>query len=161
LDNIIIDSKNKRVLKAHICSLLAGQSIRLHTLITSSSDNINIGKLLADIWSALGLIEDKDYFTVVSREDFIDKILGWSWRKTKKLIEANLNKVIYINEAYTLHINDKDVFGEEAINTLCSHLYEHQGEVNIIVSGEKTYIQQSLLDRFPGLNKMLMLRLEL
>lgn len=87
---------------------------------------------------------------IVSREDFIDKYLGGTDKKTKKLLEDNLGKVLFIDEAYSLISGSVDAYGREAVNTLNRFLSEHPNEIIVIFAGYKDLMQNNLFSVQPG-----------
>lgn len=59
--------------------------------------------------------EEEVPFVVASRPDLVGKYVGHSGIKTRSLFEANRGKVIFIDEAYSLILGDRDSFGFEAL----------------------------------------------
>lgn len=106
-------------------------------------------------------IEDDDLIKVVSREDFVDKYVGWSDKKTLKLLNENLGKVLFIDEAYSLVNGHLDSFGNEVLNALNRFMSEHPGEIIIIMAGYKKEIKKNLMDSQPGLKRRFMWSFEL
>jgi hypothetical protein len=53
---------------------------------------------------------------VATRKDFIDVYVGWSYKKTTKFLQENINNKIIVDESEgPLYIDGYDVFGMEAI----------------------------------------------
>lgn len=75
--------------------------------------------------------QSKEIVTV-SREDFVAKYHAWSTNKTLKLLNDNKYKLLYVKNAETLRLNDKDVFGDEALLAIKAFMGIHPGEINII-----------------------------
>lgn len=100
--------------------------------------------------------DDNEIFTVVSRDSFVDKYLGGTDKKTKKLLEDNLGKVLFIDEAYSLINGHHDPYGVEAVNTLNLFLSEHPNEIIVIFAGYKDLLQKNLFSVQPGLARRCM-----
>jgi hypothetical protein len=56
---------------------------------------------------------------IATRKDFIDQYVGWSYMKTTKFLEENINNEIFIDESEgLLYLNEHDRFGLEVIIAL-------------------------------------------
>lgn len=104
---------------------------------------------------------DDDIFRVVSREDFVDQYIGWTDKKTLKLLNANRGKCLFIDEAYSLCTGIHDQYGLEAINTLNKFMSEHPGEIIIIFAGYKEDLQRGLFQYQSGLPRRCMFHFEI
>lgn len=104
--------------------------------------------------------EIDDLITVVSRTDFVDRYSGWTDKKTLKLLNDNLGKVLFVDEAYSLVSGSFDTFGIEVVNTITQFLSEHPGEIIIIFAGYKNLIQRNLFSIQPGLCRRFMWQFE-
>jgi hypothetical protein len=94
-----------------------------------------------------------DTFVVVSREDFVAKYVGHSALKTLKLLNDNLGKVVFIDEAYSLIHGDRDIFGMEALTTLNLFMSQHPHDIIIIFAGYKNLMQEGIFTSQPGLQR--------
>lgn len=101
-------------------------------------------------------IKESDIITIVSREDFIGQYVGWTDKKTKSLLQKNLGKVLFIDEAYSLINGPDDQFGFEALNTLTRFLSEHPGEIIVIMAGYKDLMELGPFSVQPGLMRRFM-----
>lgn len=107
-----------------------------------------------------GLVKDTDIITIVSREDFVDKYLGGTDKKTKDLLQANTGKVLFIDEAYSLYNSSHDPYGMEAITTMNRYLSEHPDKLFVIMAGYKDLIQDGIFTAQPGLPSRFMWQFE-
>lgn len=105
---------------------------------------------LRDVNNATAL-KDDDVIRIASREDFVDKYVGWTDKKTRKLLEDNLGKVVFIDEAYSILSSPEDQYGIEALTTINRFLSEHPGEIIVIMAGYKDLLQNGLFSVQPGL----------
>ena len=97
-----------------------------------------------------------EVITIVSREDFVDKYIGGTDKKTKNLLENNLGKVLFIDEAYSLINRHDDPYGLEALNVLNRFLSEHPNEIVVIFAGYKELMQRTIFKMQPGLPRRCM-----
>lgn len=102
----------------------------------------------------------EDVIKVVSREDFVDFYLGWSDKKTIKLLEKNKGKVLFIDEAYSLYSGTHDMYGSEVLTTINRYLSENPGKIYVIMAGYKNLIQNNLFSIQPGLPRRFMWHFE-
>lgn len=89
--------------------------------------------------------------TTVSREDFVGEYQGHSAAKTIALLKANLGKILFIDEAYSLINGDRDNFGMEALTVLNRFMTEHPDEIIIIFAGYEDLMQKTIFAAQPGL----------
>ena len=99
---------------------------------------------------------DRDIITVVSRNDFVGEYLGHTAGKTKKLLEANIGKVLFIDEAYSLLNDARDSYGFECLNTLNLFLSENPDKIVVIFAGYKDQMKSSIFSAQPGLERRCM-----
>ena len=84
---------------------------------------------------------DDQIIKVVTRADFVDRYVGWTSPKTIKLLEENLGKVLFVDEAYSLINGPHDEFGMEALTSLNLFLSQHSKEIIVIFAGYKDLLQ--------------------
>ena len=106
------------------------------------------------------VVKDSDVITIVSREDFIDKYVGGTDKKTKALLLANKGKVLFIDEAYSLFNGENDPYGMEALTTLNRFLSENPNSILVIMAGYKNLINENLFSTQPGLRSRFMWHFE-
>lgn len=103
---------------------------------------------------------DRDIITVVSRNDFVAGFLGQTSDKTKKLLEANIGKVLFIDEAYSLLNDPRDAYGHECLNTLNLFLSENADKIIVIFAGYKDQMKSTIFAAQPGLERRIMYKFE-
>jgi hypothetical protein len=111
--------------------------------------------------AASHIVTEESMFSIVSREDFVDQYIGWTDKKTKRLLNANRGKVLFIDEAYSLVINSHDQYGLEAATTLNKFMSEHPDEIIVIFAGYKDELQKGLFRYQPGLSRRCMWHFEI
>lgn len=105
-------------------------------------------------------IKDDDIIKVVSRDDFVGLYVGSSAPKTKKLLEDNLGKVLFVDEAYSLINHHEDSFGMEALTTLNLFMSQHPNEIIIIFAGYKELLNEGPFKAQSGLARRFMWQFE-
>lgn len=105
-------------------------------------------------------INDRDIIKVVSRDDFVAGYLGQTAIKTKKLLNDNKGKVLFIDEAYSLLNDARDSFGMEALTTLNLYLSENPDSMAVIFAGYKDLMQEGIFTFQPGLVRRCMWHFE-
>ena len=103
-------------------------------------------------------VEDKDIITIVSRDDFVAHFLGQTASKTKALLQANIGKVVFIDEAYSLINDPRDAYGYECLNTLNLFLSENPDKIVVIFAGYKEKIENSIFVAQESLKRRILYR---
>jgi hypothetical protein len=103
---------------------------------------------------------DEDIIKVVTRADFVDRYVGWTSPKTNKLLEENLGKVLFVDEAYSLINGPHDEFGMEALTALNLFLSQHPKEIIVIFAGYKDLLESGPYAVQPGLQRRFMWQFE-
>lgn len=99
---------------------------------------------------------DEQVIKVVTRADFVDRYVGWSDKKTIKLLEDNLGKVLFVDEAYSLVTDMHDSFGIEVLTTINLFLSQHSKEIIVIFAGYKDLMESGIFSFQPGLRRRFM-----
>lgn len=109
-------------------------------------------KLLGGIYKSLGLLS-KGHVLEVSRADLVANFIGQTAPKTKETIEKARGGILFIDEAYSLarRADDKQDFGNEAIEILLKEMSDGPGDIAIMVAGYPEEMQTFLASN-PGLS---------
>ena len=134
-------------------AFILGLIILFIIMIYYNKDNID--------WKSYTTVEetsksDREIVSVVSRNDFVAEYLGQTSGKTKKLLEANIGGVLFIDEAYSLLNDPRDAYGYEALNTLNMFLSENADKIVVIFAGYKEHMKNSIFMAQPGLERRCM-----
>lgn len=91
---------------------------------------------------------------IVSRPDLVGQYVGHTCEKTKSLLTNTLKegKVLFIDEAYSIVLDDKDSFGHEALNELNRFMSENPGLI-VIFAGYKDKLDNTLFKYQPGFKR--------
>lgn len=129
----------------------------LHTIIYGGpgTGKTTVAKIIAEIYSKLGVLSEKNIFKIAHREDFVAGYLGQTALKTKKLLKSCLGGVLFVDELYSLapRSNDQDSFSKEAIDLLNAFLSEHKGDFCCIAAGYEDDIQECFFSMNKGLER--------
>lgn len=94
-----------------------------------------------------------------TRADFVDRHLG-STKKVNKLLEDNLGKVLFVDEAYSLITDVHDSFGIEILTAINLFLEQHPKEIIVIFAGYKDLLNAGIFAVQPELRKKVLWQLE-
>ncbi len=86
--------------------------------------------------------------------------MGQTAPKTKSLLQANLGKVVFIDEAYSLFNGERDQFGMEALTTINLFMSENPDSIAIIFAGYKNLMKHGIFHVQPGLSRRCMWHFE-
>jgi SpoVK/Ycf46/Vps4 family AAA+-type ATPase len=105
-----------------------------HTIISGppGTGKTEIAKIIGKMYSKLGILKN-NIFRKVTRNDLVAGYLGQTAIKTKKVIEECIGGVLFIDEAYSLGLDD--AFSKECVDTLCEALSDHRDDLMVIVAG--------------------------
>lgn len=108
-----------------------------------------VARILATIYKSLGVLKS-GHLVEVDRSQLVAGYVGQTATKTRAKIEAALDGVLFIDEAYSLVRGSENDFGIEVIDTLVKAMEDYQHRLVVILAG---YPQE--MDRFlesnPGL----------
>lgn len=103
---------------------------------------------------------DDNIIKILGRADLVDQYVGWTAKKVNTLFNANLGKVIFIDEAYALINGYEDSFGKEAVDTINKFLSEHPGEIIVIIGGYEKELNDTIFRVQPGFARRFMWHFE-
>lgn len=127
----------------------------LHSVIEGppGTGKTQLGKILAQIYCSLGIIESNK-FKYVKATDLIGDHVGATKHMTQRVIDEADGGVLFIDEAYALSSNDnKDPYGKECIDTLNFNLSEKKKKLIVIVAGYPEQLDKYFFSLNPGLQR--------
>ena len=107
-----------------------------------------VARIVAKIYKELGLLS-KGHLVEVDRSGLVAGYVGQTAIKTHDVITKSMGGVLFIDEAYMLS-NERDVFGQEAIDTLLKAMEDHRDDLIVIVAGYES-LMKTFIESNPGL----------
>ena len=123
-----------------------------------------LAEKLAAVLGKLGLFVYED-FAPAGRGDFVAEYEGQTAPKTKRFLYGNLERVVFLDEAYSLTAYDADdkpaPVAAEAVAELIKVLSDWPGSTCLIAAGYKEEMKEQFLPFNPGLTRRFLLQVEL
>ena len=107
-----------------------------------------VARIVAKIYKQLGLLS-KGHLVEVDRSGLVAGYVGQTAIKTQDVIKKAMGGILFIDEAYMLS-NERDVFGQEAIDTLLKAMEDHRDDLIVIVAGYES-LMLKFIESNPGL----------
>lgn len=93
-----------------------------------------VARLLARIYHKMGILK-KGEVVEVDRSGLVGGYLGQTALKVKEVINKALGGVLFIDEAYSLTTDDRDMYGKEAVDTILKAMEDNRDNLIVIVAG--------------------------
>ena len=124
--------------------------------INGQTNNVNKGQVDSEQTAHFSFPSDSELFVTCSRQDFIDKYVGWTAQKVLKFVKQHKGKVIFVDEAYSLINGPHDEFGMEALTTLNLYMSQHPRDNIFIFAGYRDLLETGPFAAQPGLKRRFM-----
>jgi SpoVK/Ycf46/Vps4 family AAA+-type ATPase len=111
-----------------------------------------VARLLVDVLHASGTMPDA-HLVETNRADLVGEFVGSSALKTRKMVEAALGGVLFIDEAYALAgygTESPDRFAQEAVDTLVKLMEDYRDDLVVVLAGYPEQMSR-MLAMNPGL----------
>lgn len=125
------------------------ETVTQHILFTGppGTGKTTIARVVSKLYAGLGVVRENK-FVESGRSDFVGDTVGSTAIKTKKIISESLGGILFIDEAYALVSEgghgQKDIFGQEAVDTLVAEMENHRDDLVVIMAGYDRDIERLL-----------------
>ena len=120
-----------------------------------------LATILAEVFVQTGQLKTNQV-VFAKRSDLVGQYLGQTAIKTSEVLEKAKGGILFIDEVYSLgHVEKRDFFAKECIDTLLQHMSEKPGECMVIVAGYEDDVETCFLAQNKGLNRRFTIRLNI
>jgi hypothetical protein len=165
----IVDSVVAFVNNAAISS---NQFYNVMLMGAAGTGKTRLASIIASIFAQLGMYVH-ERLVEAQAGDFIGQYLGETAAKSRKFLSQNIERVIFLDEAYALTHYDAeaerkgaggsedrklDQYSDEAVNVLIPHLSENVGQMAMIVAGYEDRMKRDFLPANEGMGRRFPIR---
>ena len=116
--------------------------------VVHNTGKTTIARVIGKIYAGLG-ITSEDKVIETGRPDFVGDTVGSTGLKTRKVLAEAMGGVLFIDEAYALvqdtgTANQKDSFGQEALDVLVAEMENNRTNLVVIMAGYDRDIERLL-----------------
>lgn len=123
----------------------------LHALFLGNpgTGKTTVARLFSNLLKSLGILE-RGHLVECTRQDLVAGYAGQTAIRTSEVIDTAIGGTLFIDEAYTLILDEYDTFGKEAVATLLKRMEDQRGEFVVIAAGYPSSMEKFLQSN-PGL----------
>ncbi|MBR2290432.1 MAG: AAA family ATPase [Clostridia bacterium] len=128
-----------------------GKMPALHMCFTGNpgTGKTSIARIIGKLFEQEKILSGNGEFKEIHGRDLVAEYVGWTAGKVHDTVEESIGNVLFIDEAYSLVVDRKGSFEDEAIATLIKEMEDHRDEICIILAGY-TEEMQNLIALNPG-----------
>jgi len=125
-----------KIQKARQASGLKSSPVSYHMVFTGNpgTGKTTVARIVAKIYKALGILSGGQ-LVETDRSGLVAEYVGQTAVKVNKTIDAAINGVLFIDEAYSLAGDSENDYGKEAIATLIKRMEDDRDKLVIIMAG--------------------------
>lgn len=130
---------------------LTTKDVAYHMVFTGNpgTGKTTVARIMASIFKDLGVLKS-GHTVETDRSGLVGEYVGTTGPKTNKIIDAAMDGVLFIDEAYALMQKGGADYGDEAIATLLKRMEDDRDRLVVIIAGY-TNEMNDLIESNPGL----------
>lgn len=130
---------------------LSSDALTRHFVFTGNpgTGKTTVARIIAEIYKKLGILK-KGHLVEVDRSKLVAGYVGQTAIQTNAVIDAALDGVLFIDEAYSLDTGGRSDYGGEAVATLLKRMEDQRDRLVVIVAGYEDEIG-AFVNSNPGL----------
>ena len=130
---------------------LKAAPVSYHCVFTGNpgTGKTTVARIIADVYRELGVVK-RGHLVETDRSGLIGEYVGQTAVKTNKIVDATLDGVLFIDEAYSLVQGGQNDYGREAIATLIKRMEDDRERLVVILAGY-TDEMRAFIESNPGL----------
>lgn len=130
---------------------LSSDALTRHFVFTGNpgTGKTTVARIIAKIYKKLGILK-KGHLVEVDRSKLVAGYVGQTAIQTNAVIDAALDGVLFIDEAYSLDTGGRSDYGGEAVATLLKRMEDQRDRLVVIVAGYEDEIG-AFVNSNPGL----------
>lgn len=152
------------IVKAFISNAVVSQNAFINMILMGNpgTGKTRLAKGIAEVLGSLGMFVygGKDYVET-GRSDFIAEYLGQTAIKTRTFLLSNLEKVVFLDEAYSLTTwttkangeRELDQYGEESATEIVAFLSQNVGKIGMLCAGYEGKMRDDFLPANDGFSR--------
>jgi len=130
---------------------LPANSISLHSVFLGppGTGKTTVARIIGKIYAEMGFLTS-GHVIETDRAGLVAGYLGQTAIKVEETVQAALNGILFIDEAYALKQYNDDSYGQEAIDTLLKRMEDERKRLIVIVAGYEDEMKK-FFDSNPGM----------
>lgn len=138
---------------------VARETFTLNLLLLGlpGSGKTTLARKIARVFGACGILvsgdRGDDCFVEIGRGDLVAQWAGQTAPRVTTLLTRNLERVVFIDEAYSIVSGQHDEVGQEALTALVQYMDQYKGRISIIAAGYEDRMRNEFLEANPGLSR--------
>lgn len=115
---------------------LKNRDMTMHSMFLGNpgTGKTTVARLLGEALHRAGATRT-GVFVEVGRRDLVAEHVGASALKTQKVLESARGGVLFVDEAYALHQEGNNAFGQEAVDTILAFMENNRDDIVVLFAG--------------------------